>query len=142
MLPRSIYRSKIDPWALPLLAVLPLIPAIAALLTHAPVAYLSFSVVFLLYFLLVFPVTYRLEADALEIRSGVIHWRVPYAQMRSVRRTRSAMAAPALSFDRLEICYGSTRQALISPGDANAFLADLHARAPHLQLPDLPTSGT
>lgn len=141
MPPRSIYRSKIDPWALPLLAVVPLIPAVAALLTHAPVAYLSFSIVFLLYFLLVFPVTYRLLPEALEVRSGVIHWRVPYAQMRSIRPTRSMLAAPALSVDRLEILYGASGRVLISPSDRQSFLADLHARAPLLQLPHIPDSG-
>lgn len=141
MPPRSIYRSKIDFWALPLLAVVPLIPAVAALLTHAPVAYLSFSIVFLLYVLLVFPVSYRLLPEALEVRSGVLHWRIPYAQMRSIRPARSVLAAPALSFDRLDLRYGANGQALISPNDRQSFLADLHARAPHLQLPYIPDSG-
>ena len=131
----SLYRSKIDTWALPLLALIPLIPAIAALLTHAPVAYISFSLVFLLYVVLVLPVTYRLGPVSLEIRSGMLRWSIPYAQMHAVRLTRSPLAAPALSLDRLDIHYGRSRHALISPGDRPAFLADLHVRVPHLQLP-------
>lgn len=141
ILRRSTYQSKIDPWALPLLAVVPLIPALAALLMHEPVAYLSFAVFVLLYVLLVFPVSYRLESEALLIHSGILRWRVPYVQMRSVQPTRGMLAIPAMSLDRFEILYGAAGRALISPRDRRAFLADLHARAPQLQLPTIPDPG-
>lgn len=123
------------------MAIVPLIPAFAAILTGEPIAYLSFVLVFLLYFVLVFPVRYRLGPEALEIRGGVMRWRVPYPQMRSVRRTRSALAAPALSFDRLEILYGAAGRALVSPSDQREFLADLYGRAPHLQVRSVPDLG-
>ena len=140
-IPSTTYPSRIDPWALPALAIIPLIPAVAALWTSEPVAYLSFFAAFLLYLLLLIPVRYRLGPEALEIRSGILRWHVPYAQMRSVRPTRSLLAAPALSRDRLEILFGPAGQALISPRDRPAFLTDLYARAPHLQLPQIPNAG-
>ncbi len=142
MLPPTItYQSKVDPWALPVLAIIPLIPAVAALFTREPVAYLSFFAVCLLYLLLLIPVRYQLGPEALSIRSGVLRWHIPYAQMRSIRPTRSLLSAPALSRDRLEILFGPAGRALISPRDRPAFLADLYARAPHLQLPPIPNPG-
>lgn len=140
-LTRSMYRPEVDPRALPLLAVTPLVPAVAALLMHEPVASLSFAIVVVLYIFLVFPVSYRLEHEALVIHSGVLRWRVPYTQMRSVRPTRSMLATPAMSLDRLEILYGAAGRALILPRDQQAFLAELYARAPQLQLPAIPNSG-
>ena len=136
-----MFPSKIDPSELPVLAMIPLIPALAALLTREPVAYLSFFAVTLLYLLLVVPVRYQLGSDALSIRSGVLRWHIPYAQMRSILPTRSLLCAPALSRDRLEILFGPAGRALISPRDRLAFLADLYVRAPHLQLPPIPNPG-
>ena len=133
-----LYRSKIDTWALALLAIVPLIPAVASVLMHTPIASLSFAVVFLLYALLVLPVTYRLGPESLDIRSGVLRWSVPYAEMHAVELSRSPVAAPALSLDRLRIRYGYGRQALISPGNQPAFLADLLVRAPQLPSPLTP----
>ncbi len=107
-----------------------------------PVAYLSFSLVFLLYVLLVFPVSYGLEPEFLEIRSGVLRWRIPYTQVRSVRPAGKAFAGMAVSRDRLEILYGPAGRALVSPREQEDFLSILYARAPHLQILPVPNSGS
>jgi len=68
---------------------------------------------------------YTIDADNLTVRSGPMRWVIALSQIESVAPTRDARSGPALSLDRLRICYGGGRQILISPKDKEAFIRDL-----------------
>ncbi len=77
------------------------------------------------------PVGYTLEADRLVIRFGVVRVRVPYRDIDEIAPSRTLLAGPALSRDRLLIRHRGGL-ALISPKDKTGFLRDLAAREPAL----------
>jgi uncharacterized membrane protein YdbT with pleckstrin-like domain len=76
---------------------------------------------------------YSLTPDALIIESGFRQASIPLNTIRSVRRTRTILAAPALSLDRLEITHAAG-VAVISPRHRERFLAEVHARCPGVDL--------
>lgn len=65
---------------------------------------------------------YTVDAGALHIRSGPLRTRIALDDIRSVRPSRSLLAAPALSLDRLEIRCGRHGSILVSPRERVAFL--------------------
>jgi hypothetical protein len=76
---------------------------------------------------------YELGDEALVIRFGLVRSRIRFDRIRGVWPTRSVLASPALSVDRLAIDLGGPIPTTISPADRDAFLADLAARLPHLR---------
>ncbi len=132
------FRSRVDWWLAVLLVALPVIGLVAAIALQlsgdggAFVGWLSLLGIGLLYLGVVWPVVYEMGPDALVIRFGLVRSRVPYRDMRGVAPTRSPLAAPALSMDRLAIDTGGRMGAIISPDDRDGFLDALEARAPHL----------
>ena len=133
------YRSKVDWWLAAIIVLVPLILlaiAVAMLVsgdTEAAVGVgLALVAVIGLYLLIVWPVEYVLEPDALVVRFGVIRSRIPYSSIRSVRPTRVPIASPALSLDRLAIDAGRGLPVIIAPVDRERFLADLATRAPQI----------
>lgn len=71
---------------------------------------------------------YTFIDDELVVRSGPFRWRIPLREVRSVTPTRSPLAGPALSLDRLHIGYGAGRSVMVSPVDKDAFLRELERR--------------
>lgn len=70
---------------------------------------------------------YTLEADHLRVQSGVVRWRIPYADITDVQASRSPWAAPALSLRRVKISYRGRFQ-LVSPRERERFIDELRAR--------------
>jgi hypothetical protein len=77
--------------------------------------------------LVAWPVRYVLEQRELVIRFGALSARIPYANITDVQPTRSLLAAPALSRDRLQIVH-THGEAMVSPLDKDGFLRELAAR--------------
>ena len=78
---------------------------------------------------------YSFERDALIVRSGPLRWRVALDSIEEVVPTRNPLSSPACSLDRLLIRYGGARMGImISPQNKAAFLRDLVARVPSLEL--------
>jgi len=75
---------------------------------------------------------YTIDETDLTVRSGPMRWVIALSQIESVTPTRDARSGPALSLDRLRICYGGGRQMLISPQDKEAFIRDLERGLHHL----------
>lgn len=133
------FRSRVDWWLGALLIALPgvaLVTAIALQLSGNPgdaiVGWVSLAGIAALYVGVVWPVSYRLAEDELVIRFGLVRSRVAYRAIRGVVPTRSPLAAPALSLDRLAIDVGTRFDVCISPRDRDAFLDALAVRAPQL----------
>lgn len=133
------FRSKVDWWFTAVIAV----SAVAALVAFVAVAIdgtrgeaLALVPLILLCFAL--PIWllrstyYRFEDAQIYVRSGPFVWRVPYAEIRSVKPTRNPLSSPALSLDRLRIEYGK-RAILVSPADREGFIAELKRRVPTIE---------
>ena len=75
---------------------------------------------------------YEFEPAALVAHSGPWSWRIAFADIVSVRESRSSRSGPALSMDRLEIEYRPGRVLLLSPADKAGFLAELRRRTAHV----------
>jgi len=71
---------------------------------------------------LLFSTSYHVDAEFLLIKSGPFSWTIPLAGVESIEPSRSWMASPALSLDRLEIRYSDGRRILVSPLDRVTFL--------------------
>ncbi|GIV59560.1 MAG: hypothetical protein KatS3mg043_0649 [Rhodothermaceae bacterium] len=141
-----VFPSKVDRWLIAVLVLsygLGMAACLAALASESGTGDRVLAAGALLVLLatlsLIVPCRYRLAADALLIRSGVIRYRVPYDAIVRVRPTRNPLASPALSLDRLRIDYraGNRRRfVLISPRHRQSFLHELATCVPGLTLDD------
>jgi membrane protein YdbS with pleckstrin-like domain len=130
---RMTYPSKVDSWVGIVLVLVPVGILLEAVFLRSIVVAAVAASVLVLYGLAIFPTNYTMRPDALTVRSGVIRTSIPYQEIRQVRGSRSWLSAPALSLDRLQITYGSSRTTLISPRNRAAFLRDLSAHVPGLR---------
>lgn len=77
---------------------------------------------------------YTLTDEVLLIRCGPFRYRIPLAQIDSVRPSRNPLSSPACSLDRLLIKWNSQRKRiLISPSEKAAFVRDLNRRCTQLE---------
>lgn len=74
---------------------------------------------------------YEIDGGTLVIRSSMLTWRVPIAEIRAITPTRSALSSPALSLDRLRIEYGR-KSILVSPEDRHRFIEMLRSKNPSI----------
>ena len=134
------YPSRIDPIAGVALAICALsvvgcaLGGVLVLPTSASAAVTFFACAVgmaALLWIVAWPVRYELGENALVIRFGRMRSEIPYADIREVTPTRSLLAAPALSRDRLLI-RARGHDAMISPADKAGFLEALATRAPGL----------
>jgi hypothetical protein len=125
------FKSAVDRWFyagfLPLagiaVALLPVILPMEGL--GAAIALLSlFAAAGLMVWFLV-STFYQVEGEVLLIRRGPFRWRIPLAQIKSVRNSRSVASSPALSLRRLQIDYGLGKSILASPADRAGFVKAL-----------------
>lgn len=72
----------------------------------------------------------------LRIVSGPFRWSLPIADIRSIEATRNPLSSPALSLDRLRICYGARHSVMVSPADKAGFIAALERHG--MKRPDEP----
>lgn len=136
------HRSKKDAWLMltfGLAVVSPMAFGVFLLIT-TPAAQVSGGlligvglVVGLLIYWLVHPLCYEVTSSKLNVRSGPMRWSIPLEAIDEVCPTRSPLSSPALSLDRLLIRY-QNRGLMISPENREAFLKDLAAAAPGLQM--------
>ena len=131
----SVYHSRIDQWLFMVFAIASLLAvgACVPLLLYGSwvewlLAGLTVAAGIGLPWWVMLTTVYTVTTGFLHIRSGPFHWQVPLRQIHSIKRTRSALSSPALSLDRLKIDYSDARSIMISPEDAERFLAELKSR--------------
>jgi hypothetical protein len=115
----------------PVLGLVVLTGAASAAAGHPAVHRLAvLLMVVTLFFVLwvMFSTDYTLDATTLIVRSGPFRWTIPLSDIRAVTPTRDARSAPALSLERLRIEQKDGAAMLISPKDADGFLAELRDR--------------
>ena len=133
------YRTKVDRWLVVVLAggvAIPIVIGLVAYLRIGPTlaAWLPLSIALLMIAIIcvvAVPTRYEVMPDCLRIRSGLLRWEVPLAQIVSIRSTSNPLGSPAWSLDRLEVTWlksGNVRSILISPERAQEFLRDVADR--------------
>lgn len=80
------------------------------------------------FFYLLFTTHYTIEEERLHIRCGFYHQRIPIAEIKMIKERHSIINAPALSFNRIEICYNHSKSVLISPKNKKEFIQTLQAK--------------
>jgi membrane protein YdbS with pleckstrin-like domain len=55
------------------------------------------------------PCRYTLTEDELVVRSGIVRWRIPYAEITAIAPSREVWAAPVMSLQRVKITHGGGR---------------------------------
>ncbi|MEK4761230.1 PH domain-containing protein [Viridibacillus sp. FSL E2-0187] len=73
-----------------------------------------------------FTTGYRISNELLIIQSGPLKKRIPIKDIKKIISTKNPLASSALSFDRIEISYGTDYgMALVSPKNKSAFVSHL-----------------
>jgi hypothetical protein len=138
-----IFPSKVDGWIAVVLVVTGAIVSFASLKLILAGALLPGTVVFIsavLIALSVYPTYYQFTPERLVIHSGWLRWSIRYCDIIDLKPSDDLRASPALSTDRIEVAYYTKRShirtVLISPRDADMFIAELSTRqkaSPNLQ---------
>lgn len=75
-------------------------------------------------------IRYEIRDDALIVHQPIVNAEIPLASIYKLRATRSVLAAPALSLDRMEVLASKGPFVVISPKDKAAFVRAIRARVP------------
>jgi uncharacterized membrane protein YdbT with pleckstrin-like domain len=122
------FRSKIDSWLVVVLGAalaLPLIQAFTALREgdNAVVPVVVFMVLVVLLVWLLLTTKYTINSETLVIQSGPLKVFIDRSEIVQIVPTKSIVASPAMSLDRLRIDYaGGRKSVLVSPRDKAGFL--------------------
>jgi len=122
-----IYKSIVDTWFKVMVAMFLGVPIVLGFFTGPEIwPVLLISAFWMAFVVWLYAATkYEITGDALIIHAGLYKRDIPVRSITSVKDSRSAMASPAFSLDRLEIQYGAGKVIFISPKDKAGFLADL-----------------
>lgn len=89
------------------------------------IAIISMVVALMFVAALWFGIVYYIVDDILEIKVGPFTSKIPVKDIKSIKNTRNPISSAALSLDRIQITYGNSRVALISPKDKEEFIKEL-----------------
>ena len=108
------------------------LPAVTSISALTPLAlYLVAAVLPVVLALAIFPVHYHLAAREVVVRSGLLRWNIPVADIHRAGPQRDVRPAPALSSARIRLDYqhgDRVRTLFISPAQPRLFLTQLAAR--------------
>jgi hypothetical protein len=121
-----IFYSKRSIW-LGLIIFLPLLSVTLDALVNKSLEALILPLVFLaLVTWLWFGTRYIIKDGVLKVWAGFIPYpHVPIAKIERIKPTKSMLAAPACSLDRILVQYGSSDYIIVSPKDKQAFIKAL-----------------
>ncbi|KWU55154.1 hypothetical protein AWW70_25175 [Bacillus mycoides] len=81
-----------------------------------------------------FSTKYIVKEEIIIITSGPVKKRIFIRDIKRISNTKNPIAAHALSFDRLEIVYGSYETELISPRNKEEFILLLKRKNPGIEI--------
>ncbi|WP_433771294.1 PH domain-containing protein [Bacillus wiedmannii] len=81
-----------------------------------------------------FTTKYIVGEETITIRSGLVKKRIFIRDIKRISNTKNPIAAHALSFDRLEIVYGSYETEIISPKNKEQFINLVKGKNPHIEV--------
>jgi hypothetical protein len=142
-MPTQTFRSKVD-WfyvAIPIaitVRVLWPVPAHLRAGGAIPWTNLLFPIGLIAFFwFLARSIRYDVTDEALVVHQLFSRGIIPLASIYKLRATRTLLAAPALSLDRIEVLASKGPYAVVSPLDKAGFVRAIQARVPALQLEGL-----
>lgn len=123
------FRSAVDAWIVVMVVAgfAAQIVAIVMILVYEPpgpekilvVVLMALVLALLLWFFM--RTYYVVGNEELKIVCGPFAWRIALGDIVSVEPSRALWSSPALSMDRLKICYGHGKSVLVSPADKRGF---------------------
>lgn len=132
------FRSKVDAWIIVPAGIGIAVPAImgvgrvlagrVGLGTSLALIAISLALAWLCV------VSYTITDDTIIVQRGPLRSQMPLGRLRTLRGTREAMAAPALSLDRIEIRTDKGLWLLVSPSDRPGFIRAIQERVPSIEL--------
>lgn len=134
----KIYKSKIGLSIVIPLALSLVLPLVIMVMNRIWVGVIIIGVVALFVVLFVaylFTNTYYeiTDSNKLTIKAGfLINIEIDINSIQSVEPTKSMLAAPALSLDRLKICYNKYSSVIISPKEKDDFIRQLKMINPNI----------
>ncbi len=133
---KEVYKSKVDAWIVALVFAATVLPAIPAFTTGTGYAG---AVICLLLFPAIcaslFGVRYEVGNGVLTVSTCHLFREVYYIEnMKSIRRTRCPLSAPAASLDRIEIKMHKGHALLLSPRHRDRFVRSLLAADPGIRV--------
>ncbi|MCU5656141.1 PH domain-containing protein [Bacillus mycoides] len=81
-----------------------------------------------------FSTKYIVKEEIIMITSGQVKKRIFIRDIKRISNTKNPIAAYALSFDRLEIVYGSYETEIISPKNKEQFINLVKSKNPHIEI--------
>ncbi|MEK4863892.1 PH domain-containing protein [Bacillus sp. FSL E2-8895] len=81
-----------------------------------------------------FSTKYIVKEEIIIITSGPVKKRIFIRDIKRISNTKNPIAAYALSFDRLEIVYGSYETEIISPKNKEQFINLVKSKNPHIEI--------
>ncbi|MED1038614.1 hypothetical protein S2E19_04806 [Bacillus mycoides] len=81
-----------------------------------------------------FSTKYIVKEEIIMITSGPVKKRIFIRDIKRISNTKNPIAACALSFDRLEIVYGSYETEIISPKNKEQFINLVKSKNPHIEI--------
>ena len=81
-----------------------------------------------------FTTKYTVGEETITIRSCLVKKRIFIRDIKRISNTKNPIAAHALSFDRLEIVYGSYEREIISPKNKEQFINLVKGKNPHIEI--------
>lgn len=96
------------------------------------VVFLTLVFAFIAY--LFFQTKYTIDANKLKIKCGLFSYKpIDIYEIKEISKTKSIIASPAPSFDRIEIKYGKFNEIIISPKNKFHFVEDLTKINPRIK---------
>lgn len=140
--PKSMYPGKNAPW---FVALILLICVSITIIEHVFILHLGAQREWRWLLILLVPATIslcvlpltsnrvELYDDHLDIVYALSRTTLPYQSIRSAQPTRTLLAAPANSLDRIQISDASGNIYVISTRDNKALINELEKQCPHIQ---------
>ncbi len=133
--PPTVYRSAVDLWIAVLLLSPPVFAAAIAIFLWnegndrgALVLMITAAGTLLVTLILTVPCRYKLEADELDVRCGLLSYRIPLKTIERVEPSRTIASGPALSMKRV-VVYTRMKNYVLSPRDRDRFIAEVREAA-------------
>lgn len=81
-----------------------------------------------------FGTSYKIEEELLKINSGPFRSTVKIGEIKRLNATKTLLAGPALSIDRIEILHRKYGIAIVSPRDRTEFVRVLLTKNKHIEV--------
>ena len=127
------FPSKKDVWLYPILCIVVGV-CFAPIFAGSEYFLLFFTIPLAILFIWSwFSTKYIVREETITIRSGFVKKRIFIRDIKRISNTKNPIAAHALSFDRLEIIYGSHETEIISPKDKEQFISLVTSKNSHIE---------